>query len=158
MVLDEPFSGLDPLVRDEFISGLLELPADDRPRTFVVSSHDIDEVEKLCDNVGFMAAGRLLVHESADALRGRFRRCEIVGHDLARHANDAVPAWAEVRSPAPNVLQFVHTAFAAGTTERDLTARFPGASVTVRGMTLREIFLILARQQRGAKQTHPQAA
>ena len=74
MVLDEPFSGLDPLVRDEFISGLLELPADDRPRTFVVSSHDIDEVEKLCDDVGFMAAGRLLVHEPADALRARFRR------------------------------------------------------------------------------------
>jgi ABC-2 type transport system ATP-binding protein len=44
MVLDEPFGGLDPLVRDDFIQGLLEIPGDDRPRTFIVSSHDIDEV------------------------------------------------------------------------------------------------------------------
>lgn len=149
MVLDEPFSGLDPLVRDEFIQGLLELPDDDCPRTFVVSSHDIDEVEKLADDVGFMAAGRLLVHEPADALRARFRRVEIVGDALATPAAAAPPpAWAEVRQPAANVLQFVHTAFAADATAGELAAQFPAASVALHGMTLREIFLVLARQQR----------
>ena len=149
MVLDEPFSGLDPLVRDDFIQGLLELPGDDRPRTFVVSSHDIDEVERLCDDVGFMAAGRLLIHEPADALRARFRRIEIVGDNLASRAAAPPPAWREVRQPAANVLQFVHTAFAADTGERELAAQFPGGSVALRAMTLREIFLVLARQQRG---------
>ncbi len=148
MVLDEPFSGLDPLVRDEFIQGLLELPTDDRPRTFVVSSHDIDEVEKLADQVGFMAAGRMLVHESADGLRARFRRVEILGDDLAGPVGAPPPAWSEIRQPAPNVLQFVHSAFAAATTAGELAARFPRAEVTFRAMSLREIFLVLARQQR----------
>jgi ABC-2 type transport system ATP-binding protein len=83
MVLDEPFSGLDPLVRDDFIQGLLELPGDDRPRTIVVSSHDIDEVERLVDDVGYLSGGRLLVHETADGLRGRFRSVEVVGPGAA---------------------------------------------------------------------------
>jgi ABC-2 type transport system ATP-binding protein len=148
MVLDEPFSGLDPLVRDDFIQGLLELPDDDRPRTFVVSSHDIDEVERLCDDVGFMAAGRLLIHEPGDALRARFRHIEIVREAIAARAVAPPTTWREARQPAANVLQFVHTAFAGDTTERELAAQFPNASVTLRTMSLREIFLVLARQQR----------
>jgi ABC-2 type transport system ATP-binding protein len=148
MVLDEPFSGLDPLVRDDFIQGLLELPGDDRPRTIVVSSHDIDEVERLADDVGFLAGGRLLVRESADALRGRFRRIEIVGSGLAARTPAAgTQAWLETKRPAENVLQFAHSGFAAGATEAELAAAFPSASVTARAMSLREIFLVLARQQ-----------
>ena len=54
-----------------------------------------------------------------------------------------------MRQPAPNVLQFVHTAFAAETGERELAAQFPGADIALRPMSLREIFLVLARQQRG---------
>ena len=53
-----------------------------------------------------------------------------------------------MRQPAANVLQFVHTAFAAGTTERELAAQFPTANVSLRALSLREIFLVLARQQR----------
>jgi ABC-2 type transport system ATP-binding protein len=148
MVLDEPFSGLDPLVRDDFIQGLLELPGDDRPRTIIVSSHDIDEVERLADDVGFLAAGRLLVHEPADALRGRFRRIEIVGNKVAAQVPASIPnGWLEVRRPSDNVLQFVHSAFSQAATEAELIAAFPTSSLAVRAMTLREIFLVLARQQ-----------
>jgi ABC-2 type transport system ATP-binding protein len=46
VVLDEPFSGLDPLVRDEFIRGLLEL-TEQEGWTVFVSSHDIEEVQRL---------------------------------------------------------------------------------------------------------------
>jgi ABC-2 type transport system ATP-binding protein len=155
MVLDEPFSGLDPLVRDDFIRGLLELPGDDRPRTVVVSSHDIDEVERLADDVGFLADGRLLVHESADALRGRFRTIEIVGPGLAGLAPVRTPAvWLEVGRPAENVLRFVHNAFSAGSTEAELGTSYPGCSIAARTMSLREIFLVLARRHQtgGAKE------
>ena len=58
LVLDEPFSGLDPLARDEFARGLLEAStAGDW--TILVSSHDIEEVERLCDWIGIIDAGRL---------------------------------------------------------------------------------------------------
>jgi ABC-2 type transport system ATP-binding protein len=148
MVLDEPFSGLDPLVRDDFIQGLLELPGDDRPRTIIVSSHDIDEVERLADDVGFLAGGKLLVRESADALRGRFRKIEIVGNALAAQVPQKFPqSWLEIKRPAENVLQFAHSGFTAEATEAELAAAFPSASVSARAMSLREIFLVLARQQ-----------
>ncbi len=48
LVLDEPFSGLDPLVRDEVIRGMLELTEQEN-WTVLISSHDIDEVERLAD-------------------------------------------------------------------------------------------------------------
>ena len=151
MVLDEPFSGLDPLVRDDFIQGLLELPGDDRPRTIIVSSHDIDEVERLADDVGFLAGGRLLVHESADALRGRFRKIEIVGDKVSAQVPPTTPdGWLEIRRPAENVLQFVHSAYSVGATESGLAPMFPSSGVSVRALSLREIFLVLARQQQTA--------
>jgi ABC-2 type transport system ATP-binding protein len=53
LILDEPFSGLDPLMRDEFIRGVLEL-SDKEEWTVFVSSHDIDEVERLSDWVGIL--------------------------------------------------------------------------------------------------------
>ena len=43
LVLDEPFAGLDALVRDEFIQGILELAEQSQWSVFI-SSHDIDEV------------------------------------------------------------------------------------------------------------------
>ncbi len=51
LVLDEPFSGLDPLVRDEFIRGMLEVSQQSDWSIFI-SSHDINEVEQLADRVG----------------------------------------------------------------------------------------------------------
>ena len=148
MVLDEPFGGLDPLVRDDFIQGLLEIPGDDRPRTFIVSSHDIDEVERLADQVGFLAAGRLLVHESADALRGRFRTVEVVGTQAVSSPSPVPAGWTEVKQPAENVIQFVCNSFDPAEGDGGIRARFPGSGITVHAMTLAEIFLVLARTHR----------
>jgi ABC-2 type transport system ATP-binding protein len=74
VVLDEPFSGLDPLVRAEVIRTLLELTADHsgRPMTVFVSSHDVEELERLVDWIGFIDRGRLIVAEPASSLRTRF--------------------------------------------------------------------------------------
>src|SRR5439155_6106589 len=51
IVLDEPFSGLDPLVRDELGRALRELAAahQSQPKTIFISSHDVEELERLVD-------------------------------------------------------------------------------------------------------------
>ncbi len=149
MVLDEPFGGLDPLVRDDFIQGLLELPGDDRPRTFIVSSHDIDEVERLADDVGFLAGGRLLVHEPADALRGRFRLVEVVGGAPVSLPSPLPSGWLEAKQPSENVVRFVCSSFEPSGGEVQIASVFPGAQVSVQAMMLQEIFLVLARMNRG---------
>jgi ABC-2 type transport system ATP-binding protein len=51
IVLDEPFSGLDPLVRDELIEGLIERAPE---TTIVLSSHDLAEIESFSSHVGFL--------------------------------------------------------------------------------------------------------
>jgi ABC-2 type transport system ATP-binding protein len=83
VVLDEPFSGLDPLVRDEFIRGLLEL-TEQEGWTVFVSSHDIEEVQRLADRVAIINRGKLALDETSDSLQSRFRAIEVVLPDDAK--------------------------------------------------------------------------
>ncbi len=68
LVLDEPFSGLDPVAVDAMID-LLRVEAEGRPLLF--SSHQLDLVERLCDDLVILAGGRLVASGSVEELRGR---------------------------------------------------------------------------------------
>jgi ABC-2 type transport system ATP-binding protein len=65
LILDEPLSGLDALARDEIIGGFLQLA---RPMTIVISSHELDEVERFATHVAFLHDGRLLFQGAVSAL------------------------------------------------------------------------------------------
>jgi len=87
LILDEPFTGLDPVVRDDLIEALLKPPGG-RPWTILVSSHDMHEVERLADRVVFIEGGRLLLEEPVASLLARFpsRSLRDVFVELARGA------------------------------------------------------------------------
>jgi ABC-2 type transport system ATP-binding protein len=72
LILDEPTSGLDPLMQEEFMA----LVGEERERgcTVVISSHELDEVERVCDRVGIVRAGRLIAVERVAELLGRALR------------------------------------------------------------------------------------
>ena len=74
IVLDEPFSGLDPLVRDELIEGLLDRAPE---TTIFLSSHDLAEIESFASHIGYVEQGRLLFSEEMSALADRFREVTI---------------------------------------------------------------------------------
>ena len=161
LVLDEPFSGLDPVVRDEFIRGVLEVSAL-AEWTVLVSSHDIDEVERLADHVAMLDAGRLRLSERTEELQARFRRVEVSG------AAASGPFGGGARTGSGNeigvegagmLLRFVETRYAGEATEQSWRERF-GAAAGVRAqpMTLREIFMALAREGRGPAVNEPPAA
>jgi ABC-2 type transport system ATP-binding protein len=57
LVLDEPLSGIDPVGRQEFVALYRELAA--RGKCLLISSHELDELEKLTDHVAVMARGRI---------------------------------------------------------------------------------------------------
>lgn len=150
LVLDEPFSGLDPVVREDFIRGVLEVSAQGE-WTVLISSHDMEEVERLADHVAVLDAGRLRLNETTEALQRRFRRVEItfgVGSPLAG-GDDA--GWKEVER-AGRCLRFVCVEFAGPDSEAALRMRFAGQSVSIQPMTLREIYLVVARELRGRKE------
>ncbi len=67
LVLDEATSGLDPLLQQEFISLLRETAADGR--TVFLSSHDLDEVQRVVDRLAIIREGRIVVTDTVDGLR-----------------------------------------------------------------------------------------
>ena len=68
-LLDEPTSGLDPLMQRQFYGLLKE--EQDRGKTVFLSSHLLDEVERLCDRVGIVKEGRLVMTERLSVLKSR---------------------------------------------------------------------------------------
>jgi ABC-2 type transport system ATP-binding protein len=86
LVLDEPFSGLDPVAVDVMSDVLLEKAKTGVPVIF--SSHQLELVQRLCDRVGIIAAGKMRAVGTVDELRGHGgRRLEVV-------APKAEPGWA----------------------------------------------------------------
>jgi ABC-2 type transport system ATP-binding protein len=143
VVLDEPFSGLDPLVRDELVRALLEAPGE-RPPTVFVSSHDVDEVERLADWVGFLQNGRLVFAEPVESLLKRFRLVEVVA---ASDPTPGLPTRSEwiAQGASGRTLRFVDTQHSDPDAESRIAAAFPGATVATTPLALRDIFVTLAR-------------
>jgi ABC-2 type transport system ATP-binding protein len=74
MVLDEPTASLDPNVAQRVRSGLLEL-CEYGGSSLLVTSHDMREVERLCQRVVFLAKGRVVANGTPEEVAARF------GHD-----------------------------------------------------------------------------
>jgi ABC-2 type transport system ATP-binding protein len=87
LILDEPFSGLDPVGVDVLAAVLLERCRSGVPVVF--SSHQLDLVERLCDSVGIINAGRIVATGTVDELRAHEGR-----RQLRVLAPDAQAGWA----------------------------------------------------------------
>lgn len=72
VILDEPTTGLDPLMQEEFLAVVAEQR--ERGATVFLSSHDLDEVERVCDRVSIIREGRLVAVEAVEDMRGRAYR------------------------------------------------------------------------------------
>ena len=144
LVLDEPFGGLDPVVREDFTRGLLGSVADSNGTVFM-SSQDVEEVERLCDWVGIMKPGHLFISEPLDQLLRRFRRIEInlpsgdaPSIDWGKNVDQAERSGATVN--------LVHQRFTGEATLKELREQTsPAATTEDFPMTLREIYLAIAR-------------
>ena len=77
LVLDEPVDGLDPVMRRQVWSLLLGDVAE-RGTTVLVSSHNLRELEDVCDHVGILSHGRLLLERSLSDLQGNIVKMQVV--------------------------------------------------------------------------------
>ena len=147
LLLDEPFSGLDALVRDEFIQGLLERAAG---TTILVSSHDLAELESFASHIGFLESGRMQLSEEATVLSARFREIEVTLREPPTLPPSWPASWIRLQMSAAMV-RFVETQFNEKRTSAALSNFFPGAvDVSINPMSLREIFVALAQASRKA--------
>jgi ABC-2 type transport system ATP-binding protein len=141
IVLDEPLSGLDPLVRDDLMESLHELASE---ATILLSSHDLAEIESFSTHVGFMDNGRLLLSESIADVRARFRRVFATNHAPLANPAAPPPAWLQFESNA-TASNWIETSYDAERSVAQAREFFGPVEISAQPITLREVFLALAR-------------
>lgn len=82
LILDEPVDGLDPVMRRQVMSLILSDVAKDGV-TVLISSHNLRELEDVCDHVGIMDHGKMLLEKSLADMQGSTHKLQIVG-DIPR--------------------------------------------------------------------------
>lgn len=76
LVLDEPIDGLDPVMRQK-IKNLLFQDVAEREMTIIISSHNLREIEDICDHVGIMHKGQLVIEKELDDLKTDTHKIQI---------------------------------------------------------------------------------
>ena|SRR5665213_3562837 len=145
LIMDEPFSGLDPLVREDLIDGLLESAGE---TTILISSHDLGEIESFASHIGYLDRGRLQFSEEMTSLTARFREVEVVVDSPPLLLDRPWPAHWLRPETAPALVRFVETHFDPERTAADIRQLFGNVrSISAHPMPLRAIFVTLARAQ-----------
>ena len=78
MILDEPVDGLDPVMRRQVWNLILSDVAQ-RGTTVLISSHNLRELEDICDHVGIMDHGKMLLERSLEDMQGNIVKLQLVG-------------------------------------------------------------------------------
>ena len=78
LILDEPVDGLDPVMRRQVMSLILTDVAE-HGTTVLISSHNLRELEDVCDHVGIMDHGQMLLQRSLADMQGSTHKLQIVG-------------------------------------------------------------------------------
>src|SRR6185437_8032221 len=110
LILDEPFSGLDPLVRDEIMEGLIAQVGE---TTLLISTHELGEIEGLATHVAFLDEGEVLFEQSLGELMERFREVRVTLDREASAPAGAPPGWLDVRASGA-AMTFVDSDYSAG--------------------------------------------
>ena len=76
MILDEPVDGLDPVMRRQ-IWTILMSEVEDKKMTVLVSSHNLRELEDVCDHVGIMNKGQVIIERSLSELQGNISKIQV---------------------------------------------------------------------------------
>ena len=82
LILDEPVDGLDPVMRRQVMSMILSDVAE-HGTTVLISSHNLRELEDVCDHVGIMDHGRMLLEKSLADMQGSTVKLQLVGETPA---------------------------------------------------------------------------
>ncbi len=131
LILDEPVDGLDPVMRRQ-VMGLILSDVAQNGTTVLISSHNLRELEDVCDHVGIMDHGKMLLERSLADMQGNIVKLQMVGE---------VPAGLQVLHESSSMR--LKTLIVRGTPE-EVTARVAAskpAYFDVLPLSLEEIFI-----------------
>lgn len=145
LILDEPLSGLDPLVRDEFMEGLAPQIGD---TTVLISSHELAEIEDLITHIAYIDHGEVLFQETKQSLTSRLREVRVTLATEARLPAHPPEEWLDLRA-SDNALTFVDTQFSETALASRVAAVIDGVrQIDTQPVALRSIYTTLARAVR----------
>jgi ABC-2 type transport system ATP-binding protein len=145
IVLDEPFSGLDVLVREQLIESLVDCTPES---TILLASHDLAEIESFATHVGYLNEGRLEFVEEMATLTQRFREIEVTLNAPLGLPSSLPATWLNAEESGP-VVRFTDTSYEPNRSREEVSRRFEGIrNVQSREMSFRAIFLALAKSRR----------
>jgi ABC-2 type transport system ATP-binding protein len=76
LILDEPFDGLDAVMRQK-VKNLLVQDVAEREMTILISSHNLREVEDLCDHIGILHQGEIMIEKDLDDLKSDIHKIQV---------------------------------------------------------------------------------
>ena len=137
LVMDEPTSGLDPVMTEEVLQAIADLAASDGVTVFF-SSHQLSEVEQICDRVCLIDEGQAIIDGVLDDLKEQYRRIVLVFDAEAPREVDSLPGVDHLRRKGRTVSLLAHEQV----DELVRRARELGPrSVEVKPVALKELFL-----------------
>lgn len=129
LLLDEPVAALDPLARVEFLTSLTQAAADaDGELTIVMSSHLLADLERVCDHLIILAAGKTQL-------------CDDIEHTLQTHKLLVGPRGAESANPAYTIIKESHSASQTNLLVRLKDPKFHSKQWHAREVDIEEIVL-----------------
>lgn len=73
MILDEPVSGLDDIVRQDFLESIVNV-IQEEGQTVLMSSHLVHELERVADHVGILEGGKMIAQDTIDRVKGSVKQ------------------------------------------------------------------------------------
>ena len=133
LILDEPVDGLDPVMRRQIMGLILEDVAE-HGTTVLVSSHNLRELEDICDHVGIMHGGKMLLERSLSALQDNMVKVQLVTE---------LPLPAELEVVHQSIVGRVQTLIVRGSadTVQPLLAQCHPLLCDILPLSLEEVFI-----------------
>jgi ABC-2 type transport system ATP-binding protein len=152
LLLDEPAAGLDPIARRGVIDEIIETVARGEGCTVLISTHLLEDLERLVDHVGFMESGRLIISSRLDDLQSTTKRVQLVFNGERAPENFFVPGavWKETAGPVLTALVRL-----ANEAQLDALRYLPDARLQVFPLSLEDIFIAFFGKGRSASRAVP---
>jgi ABC-2 type transport system ATP-binding protein len=146
LILDEPFGGLDVLVREQLIESILDRSAES---TILLASHDLAEIETFATHVAYIDEGHIRFVNEMGRLTERFREVEVLLEaPTAELPRDLPSTWLNIEQ-SDTVVRFTASEYEEQSIGSAIRRYFPAIrGITVRTLPFRSIFIALAKSAR----------
>ncbi len=151
LILDEALTGLDPIARREILRNVIEAMQTEG-RTVLITGQDIADMERICDHVGFLVKGRLVVEAPLEDLKARIKRIR-VEHPSEAGVPTPPSAFQVERGPRETIFTVENY-----TDDMLVSLNGPGRRVTAFDLSLEDIFIDLAQAHAREKMAGQEAS